>query len=476
MGVKISELAEVDTVANSDIIPIVQGNTTKKTTITKLHSNITATKISLGERTSGSTEGTFSITQGSYNTASASRTLAQGYYAIATNNSAAAMGEYATASGKASHALGFGSSNAIVSATGDGAFAYGQAISATNYATGPITASGNGSLAGGRTYIGGQLKTGASIQASNHGAVAIGAASDGGMIKATKSGSTAIGYAARQKNIEANGEGSFAGGITQGVGAVTAGGSGSFSYGFSTNANGNYMTAIGRLNAAGTSISSQTATTGDVFIIGKGTADNARSNCFRVTIAGATYGVGAFNTSGADYAEMTEWQDGNPEAEDRVGKFVCMTGEKMRIANSHDVRSRIGVVSSEPTVVGDTHSEEWKGKYKTDIFGRKLTRVVQVPEQRDDDGNVIQEACETTEWIEAEDFDNDREYTPREQRKEFGYFGMLGKVVVIDDGSCQEDGYCYPNDNGIATNENDSNKGFYVMERLDNSHIRILLK
>ncbi len=34
---------------------------------------------------------------------------------------------------------------------------------------------------------------------------------------------------------------------------------------------------------------------------------------------------GAFNTSGADYAEYFEWLDGNPEAEDRRGYF-CSYG------------------------------------------------------------------------------------------------------------------------------------------------------
>lgn len=35
--------------------------------------------------------------------------------------------------------------------------------------------------------------------------------------------------------------------------------------------------------------------------------------------------------------------------------------------------------------------------------------------------------------------------------KEWSPIGMLGKLVVRDDGTCQINGYCKPNQDGIAT-------------------------
>ena len=84
-------------------------------------------------------------------------------------------------------------------------------------------------------------------------------------------------------------------------------------------------------------------TTGDAMVIGNGTELSARSNAFRVTFAGAVYGVGSFHTSGADYSEYFEWDDGNPDAEDRVGRFVTLEGDKLKLAGPGDYL--LGIVS-----------------------------------------------------------------------------------------------------------------------------------
>ena len=54
-----------------------------------------------------------------------------------------------------------------------------------------------------------------------------------------------------------------------------------------------------------------------------------------------------------------------------------------------------------------------------------------------------------------------------------GEVGTHGKLVLKDDGTCQVDGYCRPTDGGIATA---SNNGFYVMERINDTHIRVYLR
>lgn len=298
-------------------------------------------------------------------------------------------------------------------------------------------------------------------------------------------GTTASSYYTHAEGRETTASGQYA--HAQGY-KTTAGGGCSHSSGWKTTSDGAYGFAHGvKLTAhdcnfvIGHYAKEPTAgnyqkTTGDAFLIGNGTSDNSLSNAFRVSYVGATYGLSSFNSTGADYAEITEWEDKNPDNEDRVGKFVCMEGEKMRFANSNDIRSRIGVVSAEPAVVGDNYSEDWKGKYKTDVFGRKLTQTVHYEAEYDENGELLTEEHDSVEWVLADDYDGTQKYIRREERQEFDYFGMLGKLIVIDDGSCEVGGYCYPNDEAIATKELDENKGFYVMSRIDKTHIKILLR
>lgn len=196
----------------------------------------------------------------------------------------------------------------------------------------------------------------------------------------------------------------------------------------------------------------------EIFTIGNGKYNSSsgtiRSNAMRVMRDGNIYGTKAFNATGADYAEMFEWQDGNPNNEDRRGLFVTLDGEEIRLANAED-DFIFGVVSACPSVVGDNYADDWKGKYKRDVFGEKI---------RDENGS----------WILNPDYDPEQDisYIPRDQRKEWVAVGMMGKLVVCDDGTCQVNGYCFPGKNGIATA---SDTGFRVMKRLDENHIRILV-
>ncbi|QNU68741.1 hypothetical protein EHE19_004300 [Ruminiclostridium herbifermentans] len=104
--------------------------------------------------------------------------------------------------------------------------------------------------------------------------------------------------------------------------------------------------------------------TSDAFTIGNGEYQ-AETNAFRVTFDGKTYGLSAFNSTGADYAEFFEWADGNIDNEDRVGYFVTLDGDKIRKAKSSDDYI-LGVVSVNPSVIGDNYADDWRGKYVTD--------------------------------------------------------------------------------------------------------------
>ena len=161
---------------------------------------------------------------------------------------------------------------------------------------------------------------------------------------------------------------------------------------------------------------------------------------------------GSFTGGGADYAEMFEWADGNSDNEDRRGFSVVLTGgNKIRKATSDDAAADIiGIVSANPSVVGDTASMKWEGKYLKDDFGNyilenytvtnwiegetthsyetdKIPSDVTVPEDavvsdKNEDGNELKRRKLNP------DYDDTNTYIPRNERQEWDAIGMVGKL------------------------------------------------
>ena len=136
---------------------------------------------------------------------------------------------------------------------------------------------------------------------------------------------------------------------------------------------------------------------------------------------GNAYADGSWNGGGADYAEYFEWSDGNTEAEDRRGISVVLDGDKIREAV--DGEEPIGVISSNPSVVGDADIEQWKGKYLRDDYG---TYIEEDYEVEDEDGNtVVQQRRQLNP-----DYNPDTEYVTRENRAEWDTVGLMGKLRI----------------------------------------------
>ena len=201
--------------------------------------------------------------------------------------------------------------------------------------------------------------------------------------------------------------------------------------------------------------------TGPYLILGNGTS-SARANAFRAAAAGV-YSSGSYHSSGADYAEYFEWLDGNLNNEDRRGRFVKLDGEKILLAESVE-DDILGVVSGNPSVIGDSYEDQWRGQYMTDIYGEPLTE-----DYTDEDGTTRKV------WVLNPDYNPDKPYVPRSDRQEWSAVGMMGKLIVIDDGTCKPNDYCVPTTGGIAT-RSEGRVGYRVLSRIDDTHIKVLIK
>lgn len=291
---------------------------------------------------------------------------------------------------------------------------------------------------------------------------------------------------------------------------------------------GQYQTVCGRYNKsyAYTDLDS-TSDSDALFLVGCGaygvrtspTVDpNTYANALRVSSNGKVRGSQSFGSSGADYAEYMEWEDGNPNNEDRRGRMVAyaltdvectvedveifhpdthepitvkaVVYEKMppiRYANSFD--ECIGIITGSASFIGNTASEDWNSRFLKDIYGERIMQSVLIPEETEtykvkeiDEETGEEVMVEKTKVIPEHwakqfvlnpHYDPEKEYISREQRQEWDPVGMVGMVIVEDDGTCVVGGYCKPSTNGIGTA---AETGYRVLQRMDNTHVRVLVR
>ena len=72
------------------------------------------------------------------------------------------------------------------------------------------------------------------------------------------------------------------------------------------------------------------------------------------------------------------------------------------------------------------------------------------------------------------DYDSTIKYQPRTQRPEWAAVGLLGKLVAVDDGSCQVNGWAAVGKGGKAAATAVRTR-YRVMARLDDTHVRIMI-
>ena len=354
----------------------------------------------------------------------ANQSHAEGKATKASKFHAHAEGRATVANGEASHAEGYGSR-----AEGDYSHAEGKgtANGVYSHAEGLSTASGNYSHTEGySTYAYGEC-------------------------------SHAEGYNATAQGIYSHAEGFK----TQAYAAYShAEGYGTYTRNYGSHAEGRWNTKDGSY----------------AHVVGNGSSDTNRSNAHTLDWQGNAWFQGAVTSSGADYAEFFEWKDGNPDAEDRVGRAVTLHGDKIAFANVGD--PLLGIISGTAAVLGDNAECAWKNKFLTDKFGRII--YDQVEEFHTEIDPKTQEEKKISLGFFPRprlnpDYDPNEAYISREDRPEWDKVGMFGKLYALDDGSCVAGGYAMVGINGALTYSSEPTN-MYVMKRTAEDVIYILLK
>ena len=304
----------------------------------------------------------------------------------------------------------------------------------------------------------------------------------------------------------ASGQSSFAGGIeSKASGASsfaigdssTASGYASFSEGSFTIAEGYYSHAsgdstkasnwcsyaMGHFNAAMTTGGTSSNKVGTALAIGNGASESARSNAFSVQFSGITKAANTITASTtADYAEFFEWLDENPNAEDRVGYFVTLDGDKIKIAEADDDYI-LGVISDAPFVLGNGDCDVWNGMYLRDEFRRlkeePAPKIIQVKnkETKKYENQVVEGEYEGTRFVLNPNYDSSQEYKSRFDRPEWAAVGMLGVLPVRHDGTARVNGYVTVGANGIATAcERTAANAYRVIKENSDSVVEIIFR
>lgn len=136
---------------------------------------------------------------------------------------------------------------------------------------------------------------------------------------------------------------------------------------------------------------------------------------------------GTVLSQNADYAEVGQWADGNPNSENRIGYFVSIDDTQagttiIKATSTKDVR---GVVVTAPAFSGNCSADKF-----------------------DSNGNLL---------------------------KQYAYVAVMGLVSVIDNGTCTINERCMPNDSGTAV-PSTNNLGYQVIDRIDDTHILIAVE
>jgi hypothetical protein len=363
------------------------------------------------------------------------------------NLHAHAEGNLTTASGIASHAEGENTvaSGLVSHAEGQGTRAQGE----SSHAEGDQTAAN-----GRASHAEGNLTLASGIFAHAEGQRTTAA---GDLSHAEGNQTQALG-----QNSHAEGALNIASGFTSHAEGVNTVASGFFSHTEGQSTNANLLEGVhvmGQFGAANELPYS--------WYLANGINDSTPSLAAKILSNGNVKIDGTVTTPAADYAEMFESTDGYPI---EFGYFVTLEKDKVRIATGQDDYI-LGISSARPAFLADSGELRWKNKYLTTEWGEILYENISLPSILDATGNVVVPKRTELRPVLNPDWDAALEYQPRSSRPEWIAIGLLGKLLIRDDGSCEVNGYCMPNGEGIATK---AKQGYRVLDRTGTNQILVL--
>lgn len=190
------------------------------------------------------------------------------------------------------------------------------------------------------------------------------------------------------------------------------------------------------------------------------------------------------------YTEMYEWSE-LPLQENRLGRFVTFdknNPNKINLAHDDDYIAGISTICAQDT---SDDPQEWKYSYMCNEYGDlylQKERLAVGTKQYDQfkEMNYIR----TYPWehfirIENQYINKELKYVPRTRRQEWIRVNLLGKVIVKDNGKCLPGEFCTVYNGKIKElfgtaipydKDKNTNKKFYVLERLSENTILILNK
>jgi len=150
---------------------------------------------------------------------------------------------------------------------------------------------------------------------------------------------------------------------------------------------------------------------------------------WRIAGDGEFFGNGAFNTSGADYAEFFRNADGIAHP---VGRIVSRVGRAVTLGQPG--KRPLSVVTANPSVIGNADAAGWAGRFRRSEFGEPIYTP---------DGERAVDPS----------YDHTKRHVPRSERpEEHTLVALLGQVLCAVGEGVQADDYltCGPDGLGVA--------------------------
>lgn len=166
----------------------------------------------------------------------------------------------------------------------------------------------------------------------------------------------------------------------------------------------------------------------DLFRIRDNTSYTTENKRFEFDTDSGSAGADAnWNSNNFDFAEMFEWNDSNPDEQDRVGYSVSLVPNTGKIKIAEAGETPIGIVSATAGFVGDSGFNSWSGMYLSDEWGRTLYDYLYNEDGTEQLNKYGLQA--RTKRINP-DYNPESTYIQRKDRPEWATVGLLGKVML----------------------------------------------